>query len=269
MSHIGVACLVALAGVLMGGCSTIAELSSSWNNNEIVIDGLATEWKSHFFYLKDSQIFLGIQNDSDFLYVCLMSSEGQFRRQMVGLGLTVWLEPEDGKKLGIHYPIGLPGHGTPASFNREDTRSPEESEAVVEQSLETLELLGPGKEDHQLFSALEVPGISVRVGSSKGSGVYELKIPLRASSEHPYTVGVGAGSTVKLGIEIGKFEPKSRQGERRGGGMRGGGWGKRGGGSPGGGVREGGGSGRARARGDRPEPLSFWAKVQLSVLPTQ
>lgn len=197
-----------------------------------------------------------------------MSSEGQFRRQMVGPGLTVWLEPEDGKKLGIHYPSGLPGHGTPASFNRENTRSPEESEAVVEQSLETLELLGPGKEDRRLFSALEVPGISVRVGSSKGSWVYELKIPLMASSEHPYAVGAGAGSTVKLGIETGKSEPKSRQGERRGGGRRGGGWGKHGGGSPGGGTREGGGFGGARAR-DRQEPLIFWAKVQLSAPPTQ
>ena len=253
----------------MGGCSTTAELSSSWNNNEIVIDGLATEWRSHFFYLKDSQLSLGIRNDSDFLYVCLMAPEGQFRRQMVGLGLTVWLEPKGGKKLGIHYPIGLPGQGTPAPFDRKDTRSPEESEEVVEQSLEKLEILGPGKEDHQVFSVLEVPGIIVRVGSSQGSGVYELKVPLRASSEHPYAVKAGTGSTVTLGIETGKLEPKIRQGEGRGGGMRGGGRGRRSGGSPGGGPGEGGRSGSARARGDRPEPLSFWAKVQLSATPTQ
>ncbi|MDE2321169.1 MAG: hypothetical protein KGL31_04535, partial [candidate division NC10 bacterium] len=125
MSHIGVACLVALVGVLMGGCSTTAELSSVWNNSEIVIDGIAAEWTSHFFYLKDAQVFLGIQNDSDFLYVCLMSSEGQFRRQMMERGLTVWLEPDDGKKLGIHYPVGLPGHGTPVAFDRENSRSSE------------------------------------------------------------------------------------------------------------------------------------------------
>lgn len=253
----------------MGGCSTTAELSSSWNNNEIVIDGLPTEWRSYFFYLKDSQISLGIRNDSDFLYVCLMAPEEQFRRRMVGPGLTVWLESEDGKKLGIHYPIGLPGQETSAPFNRTDARSSEESEEVVEQSLEKLELLGPGKEDHQLFLAFEVPGISVRVGNSQGSGVYELKVPLRASSDRPYAVGAVAGSTLKLGIEAGKFEPKIRQGGRRGSGRRGGGWGKRGGGLPGGDPGERAGSGTARTHGDRPEPLSFWAKVQLSAAPAQ
>ena len=78
------------------------------------------------------------------------------------------------------------------------------------------------------------------------------------------TVGAGAGSTMTLGIETGKTEPKIRQGEVRGGGR-----GRRGGGSPGGGPGEGGRSGSARARGDRPEPLSFWAKIQLSVAPAQ
>lgn len=253
----------------MGGCNRTAELSSTWNDHEIVIDGLATEWGSRFFYLEDAHVSLGIRNDQDFLYVCLVSSERQFRRQMMDLGLTVWFEPEDGKKLGIHYPIGFRGHGTSAPFNREHPRSPEDTEQGVEESLENLELLGPGKEDRQLFPALEVPGIRVSVGGSQGSSVYELRVPLRRSSDHPYAVGAGAGSTVTLGIETGKSEPKIRQGGMNGGETGRRGRGHRGGGPPGGEGREEGRSGRGTARGDRPKPLDFWAKVQLSGAPTK
>jgi hypothetical protein len=268
MPQVGVACLVLVAGALMQGCSTIAILVSSWNNHEVVIDGLATEWRAHLFYLEDSQISLGLRNDADFLYICLMAPEEQFQRQMVGLGLMVRLESEDGKKLGIHYPIGLRSYGRRTPVDRGETGDPDASATAVEQALETLEILGPDKEDHQVFSVLETPGISVRVGRSGGSGIYELKVPLRASREYPYAVGTGAGSTVTLGIETGKVEGEMKQGERHGGGRRSGGWGRRGSGSPGGGGREAGESDSARGRRDRPKPVSFWTKVQRSAPPT-
>lgn len=268
MSHVGVACLIVLAGALMEGCSATAKLASSWNNNEVVIDGLATEWRSHFFYLEDFQISLGLRNDADFLYLCLMAPEGQFQRQMVGLGLMVWLESEDGKKLGIHYPIGLRSYGRRTPVDRGETGDPDASATAVEQALETLELFGPDKEGRQVFAVLEAPGISVRVGRSGGSGIYELKVPLRVSREYPYAAGAGAGSMVTLGIETGKVEGEMRQGERHGGGRRGGGWGRRGGGSPGGGGRKAGEPDTARGRRDQPKPVSFWTRVQLSAPPT-
>jgi hypothetical protein len=264
-------CIVVLISTVVGGCSSTAELSSLWNNNKIVVDGNADDWGGHFFYLKDSHVSLGLRNDQDFLYVCLMSSEGQFRRQMVGLGLTVWLEPEGGKKWGIHYPIGFMGQGGRPSFNREETEGEGDTAQVFGQSLQNLEILGPGDEDRQQFSALETPGISVKVGNSQGSAVYELKVPLRASSDHPYAVGAAEGSTVKLSLETGKFESGDRragmgEGGREGGGEgggRGGGW--RGGGGRGrGGGGRGGESGRRVPSGERPEPLDFSAIVHLA-----
>jgi len=269
--------VVILLAIVSGGCSSTAELSSSWNNNEIVVDGLASDWGGHFFYLKDSHVSLGLRNDRDYLYVCLMSSEGQFRRQMMGLGLTVWLEPEDGKKWGIHYPVGFLSQGERPSFDREESGGPSDSGQVFQQSLQNLEILGPGKDEHTQFSTVQVPGISVKVGNSQGSVVYELKVPLRESSDHPYAIGTGTGSTVKLAFETGKFEAQGRQGGAGegspggGGGGRGGGGGGRGGfggrgrggGGAGGGGRGGGGS-RGTASGDRPEPLDFSAEVHLA-----
>jgi hypothetical protein len=257
MSSLVMGSLIVLLAIFSGGCSSTAELSSSWNANQIVVDGHADDWGGHFFYLKDSHVSLGLRNDQDFLYVCLMSSEGQFRRQMMGLGLTVWLEPEHDKKWGIHYPIGFMGRGERPSFNREETGGERDTAQIFGQLLQNLEILGPGEDEHQQFSAIEVPGIGVRVGSSQGSAVYELKVPLKESSDHPYALGAGPESTIKLALETGKFEGRSREGGMGEGG-RSGGRGGFGGRGPGGGGRGG------RMPGDeRPEPLDFSAVVHL------
>jgi hypothetical protein len=272
ISSLAAICILILVSTIMDGCSSTAELSSSWNNNKIVVDGNADDWGGHFFYLKDSHVSLGLRNDQDFLYVCLMSSEGQFRRQMTGLGLTVWLEPEGGKKWGIHYPIGFVSKGLRPSFNREGTEGETDTAQVFGQSLQNLEILGPGDKDRQQFSALETPGVSVKVGNSQGSVAYELRVPLRTSSDHPYAVGAPVGSNIKLALETGKLESENRgggmsEGGREGGGEgggRGGGW-RGGGGERGrGGGWRGGEGGRGTPSGERPEPLDFSAVVHLA-----
>ena len=80
--------------------------------------------------------------------------------------MTVWFEPEDGKKVGVLYPMGTGIHD--------------------------MEILGADKNDRTLFSPLEVPGVSVRLGSSEGSSMYELKIPLLLSKDHPYAAGAAS-----------------------------------------------------------------------------
>jgi hypothetical protein len=254
--------------IFVGGCSSTAELSSSWNNSQIVVDGHADDWEGHFYYLKDSHVSLGIRNDQDYLYVCLMSSERQFRRQMIGLGLTVWLEPEDGKKWGIHYPIGFMSQGGRPSFDPEETGGERDTEEISEPLPQTVEIIGPGKDERTQFSVVRIPGISMRVESSQGSIVYELKVPLEKSSDHPYAINAGAGSTLKLGLETGKFEGRSREGGMRQGGR---GDGERGGfgGRGRGGRPYGGEAGRGMASGERPEPLEFSAVVHLANVPSK
>jgi hypothetical protein len=258
ISSLAATCIVVLISIVMAGCSSTAELSSSWNNNKIVVDGNADDWGGHFFYLKDSHVSLGIRNDQDFLYLCLMSSEGQFRRQIIGLGLTVWLEPQGGKRWGIHYPVVFVSQRRWSPSNGEEMEGETDTALVFGQSLQNLEILGPGDEDRQQFSALETPGISVKVGNSQGSAVYELRVPLRTSSEHPYAVGAAVGSDVKLALETGKFQAENRRG-----GMTEGGRGAGGGRGRGGGWR-GGGGGRRTPNGERPEPLDFSAVVHLA-----
>jgi len=255
------------------GCGTTADVTSGWNNGQVVIDGSAKEWNTGLTELKDSHIFIGTRNDQDYFYLCLMTPEDQFRRQMMIPGLTIWFEPENGKKLGILYPMGIQSPESPAPLRSEGSRDPEDRSRMEQFALQDLEILGPEKEDRNLLSTLQLPGISVKIGSSQGETVYELKIPLHRTTEHPYALE-GAGNAVKLAIETGKFEPRMRQGngEREGGGGTGGGFpggGRMGRGRFGGGRMGGGRPGGENGGTSRPEPLDLTVEVHLAAQSSQ
>jgi len=261
MSHLIPLFLTLFASSFLAGCGSTADMSSTWNNNPVTIDGDANEWGSGLTNVKDTKLFVGIQNDQDFMYLCLTSPDRQFRRQLVGMGLTVWFESEGGHRVGVLYPIGMLGQGRQPLTSPDESPGGDERERIVEQTLSDLEILGSGKDDKNLFSIVQSPGISVKVGGSQGSSVYELKVPLRKSNEHPYAIEASEASTVKISIETGKFELGSRLGGMGEGMREGSGEGRpRGGGMPGGGGRRSGGT----PQGARPEPLDVSVAVQLA-----
>ena len=171
--------LALIAGIMLSGCGSTAQMPSAWRAPGVTVDSAARQWKSAFTPIKDTHLFVGMQNDSAYFYLRILAPEEEFRRRISGPGLTVWFEPEDGKKVGVLYPMGTGIHD--------------------------MEILGADKNDRTLFSPLEVPGVSVRLGSSEGSSMYELKIPLLLSKDHPYAAGAAPGSArahLNLGIAL-------------------------------------------------------------------
>jgi hypothetical protein len=241
--------LALITGLLLSGCGSTAQLPSAWRAPGVTIDSTARQWKSAFTPIKDTHLFIGMQNDSAYFYLRILAPEEEFRRRISGPGLTVWFAPEDGKKVGVLYPMGTGIHD--------------------------MEILGAEKNDRTLFSPLEVPGVSVRLGSSDGSSMYELKIPLVSSKDRPYAVGAAPGTTVRIEIQTEKEVAAERDGggmgegrypgggEGGGGGGGGFGGGRRGGGGRGG--RSGGGGGGGG--GTRYDPVDFKADIHLSAPP--
>ena len=260
-----------IAGVFMffgccvvWGCSSSAQLTSAWPENKIQIDGQPSDWGSHITPIKDSPIALGTLNDQDFLYLCIVSSDLQFRREMMGLGLIVWFEPDGGDRIGIHYPTGF------RQMGRMPTRDPGGSgdrEGGIANSLafSDLEILGPEKDDKTVYSPLEIPGVRVKIGQWRGSVVYEIRMPLKKSKSNPIAINAADGSDVDIEIQSGSLDASMRRfpGEGEPGGVEGRGEGMRegrGGGMRGGGRR--GGSGQ-RVQ-NRPKPVDFEAVIHLA-----
>jgi hypothetical protein len=116
----------------------------------------------------------------------------------MGSGLTIWFDGECGNDhiLGIRYPLG-----------RQDTHSEFHSDAdeaqinsILDQSLIELEIIGPKKEDVRRYSALDVPGIKVRLTHLRGALVYELRVPLKKSTDSPFAIE--AVSTNRIGVRL-------------------------------------------------------------------
>src|SRR3972149_1973245 len=72
---IAVALLLAMS---LMGCSATKEISSLWNDNKIIVDGSQSDWGSETVYLEDEGLTLGVKNDQEFLYVCIVSQERRF-----------------------------------------------------------------------------------------------------------------------------------------------------------------------------------------------
>lgn len=262
---LGASHLLSLAVLVIVGCGSTQQLPSSWDNNSISIDGVASEWGSGLANLKDTKVFLGVRNDDDYVYLCLKSQDPQFRRQIMGLGLTVWFEGQGGNRLGVLYPIGMLKQEGRAAFEPGDSQDEGDREHIIQRALQDFEILGPGKGDRNLFSVVQSPGVKLKVGGERGPTVYELKVPLKKSTEHPYAIGADAGSVIRIEIATGKFESGGRSfGMSEG--MRGGGRRPRGGeGMPGEGMPDGEVRGEGRpSRGNRPEPLDVTVDVHLA-----
>ena len=239
------------------GCSSTLELTSRWTNHDLRIDGSGAEWKDATALIPGPQVQVGIKNDKDNLYVCLITANRMTQAQMIALGTTVWfdVEGQKNKTFGIQFPVSglLQGRRFPAQQNPEDLKR------LIEVAQRQYEVVGPGQGERHRMADKQDRGIDVHLGFSDGTLTYELKIPLQKSPDHPYAVGADLHKPMMIGLETGEYSDAMRAqlsgSSRPAGGSGGGGRGGRGGG---------GGQGASGLGGDAPEPLKHWIVVHLT-----
>jgi hypothetical protein len=247
---------------LMVGCSTL-QVESDWRDREITINGKSDDWLGALYFFEKENISAGFLNDKNYIYICLVAENPLIRNQLMWQGFTLWFDPDGGKDktLGIKFPIGRQ-ESRPLMRGREGGREGlpdvERFQEALEKSLAELEILEPGKDEHRKMPVEEAEGIDIKLEVSSGLLVYELKVPLLADEQHPYAVGVEAGSSIGIGLEVPKIDlgaMRERVGGRQPGGM----------GMPGGGIGRGGGVGMPGGRRPQmPRGLKVWLAVQLA-----
>jgi hypothetical protein len=252
--------IVLLLTFMLNGCSNgKLELNSDWRDREITVDGNNADWLGAMIFFEEDNISVGLLNDENFFYICMIAEDQFIRAQVMMQGLALWFDPDGGKKktFGIKYPVGMQASDLLRDM-RGDEQNLERAREVRRRPMNELEILGLGKDEVKKMPIEEARGIEIDIEFSSGMLVYELKVPLIQSELQPYAIGAKAGSSVGLGLETAKME---RPDMRRG--MSGG----RVGGGPTGGIRGGaGGRGMPGVRRPRmPQPLKIWAVVQLAL----
>lgn len=268
-----VAIASALTVPLISARAERPQLPSLWRTAEIVIDGASNDWPSMTTLSEDPPLQAGFANDGVYLYVAVRTADPAARMQIVRQGLIVWFDPAGGekKRFGVHYPdTAVPpaprgGRGGPRG-SWPPPGDMTESGSQEDGRWRRLEILGPGKDDVRSLMLDKVPAIEVSLDNGEGELCYELKVPLRVTSETPYAIGTVPGREIGVGLETTKIEmPGGR------GGVRLPGMGGRGGGM--------GGSGGAPGRGQWPpdedqrpkkiEPIKLWVRVAVANPPAR
>ena len=255
--------------LLLNGCSSGLKLASDWQQGEMNIDGSDSEWQRGLYYDKESDMVYGVRNDDKYVYIFLKTQNRSTQMQIMRQGLTIWFDREDGKNqtFGVKYPMSR--QETNAGFSL-DTNE-EKLHTFLDQEFPEMEIIGPKKENIQRFSALEAPGIRVKIGRINGTLVYELCVPLNRTSEHPFAIEPISAHRIGIEFETGEFKPEQSKG-----GMRAGGGHSRGEGMDEGNPVEGGGTGggrRSHGSGnqgghsgnlEKTKQMELWLSVQLT-----
>ena len=262
--------LILFALLNIYGCSSVPEVTSSRNNNTIVVDGKQEDWGNTFTSIKDESVAVSFKNDDENLYICLITSDNRKIIKILSSGLTVWLYPADSKDvIGIQYPV---------------RKSPEDFRSVVNDKGESMEqsdingriqkllkiqneLIIVDENNIGVFSSSPdvEKGFRAKIGYEMNQLVYELKIPLTRNKEFTqFVFKANPQDNIRVKFESDKVQNKSIDNDREGNpqGNGGGGMGGhrgRGGNYGGMGNRKGGDSGNNK-------PIDYEFKVKLSSL---
>jgi len=284
--------LIAFGLIFLSTACGEVEVDSFWRDRTIIVDGKTDDWLDALYFFEEDNVSAGFFNDSDNLYICFLVEDYSLQNQLIMQGFTLWLDPTGGKEktFGIKFPLGmmaLRGDKLPGTMDREKSDrermedmqnarpDPKRIREAFDQTLDELEILGPGDNDRQRLSVEDTEGLKAQVRNKTGLLIYELQIPLQSTGGNSYAVGTTAGALIGVGLEIPKPDRDKMQDMRkagRDGGMPPGG-GQSGGRPPGGG-RPGGMGGRRGGMGmpggrqfRMPDGLKIWARLQLAAGP--
>lgn len=252
------------------GCSSVPEVVSSRNNNEIVVDGNQQDWGNKFTSVKDENVAVAFKNDDENLYICFITSDNRKIVRILSSGLTVWLYPSDSKDvIGIEYPVRKSSEDfRSVVIDKGDNMDAADINGRIQKLLKVQnELIIVDENNIGVFSSSPdvEKGFKAKIGYTMNQLVYELKIPLTNNKKFTqFVFKAKPQDNIRVKFDSGKGQNKVSDndqessprgsGEGMGGGRRG-----RGGSGGGMGNRKGGTSGNNN-------PIDYEFKVKLSAI---
>jgi hypothetical protein len=245
------------------GCSSVPEVISLRNNNEIVVDGNQQDWGNKFTSVKDENVAVSFKNDDENLYVCFITSDNRKIVKILSSGMTVWLYPSDSKDvIGIQYPVRKsPEDYRPVVSDKEDNM---DINGRIQKLLKVQnELIIVDDNNIGVFSSSPdvEKGFRAKIGYTMNQLVYELKIPLTNNKEFTqFVFKAKPQDNIRVKFESGKAQGKVSDNDQEEG-SRGTGEGMGGRRSRGGNF---GSSGNRRGTSGNNNPIDYEFKVKLS-----
>lgn len=214
--------IYSIAFITLLNCSGSKEIQSVQNKEEIKIDGLQNEWEGKLNFDSKAKIAVGFQNDKENIYLCITTNDRSNIMKIIRLGLTIWFEPQNGKRIGIKYPIidmermrDVPFRSGEPDNEREN---PDERFSKLISTQKELSIVNEDNYPLYLLDNNDPNNIQARIEIKKGSFVYELKVPLTTNKRAKYFIESAPSENIKVEIVTNEFKMDSQMG-RPGSGM--------------------------------------------------
>jgi hypothetical protein len=193
---------------------------STWAPVPAKVDGTADTWSALLRPLSDLPMVIAVQNDADYLYLCLKTSNPKLKKQIILTGLTFWAngtgKASTSKGLGVRYPLSEQREGAkPTPTPTEETSTP----IVFEPPPPEFELIAPGREDRRRVELADDEPVAAALGDDSGVMVLQMRLPLKSSAVHPLAVEAVPGTAIALQVvtEAPKVSETKRWRDRHGG----------------------------------------------------
>lgn len=202
--------------LIFTNCSSTKTFVSSANNNEVVIDGLRNEWEGKLNIFGEQKVGVGVRNDDQNLYICVVVADQFTISRIMRAGLVVWLTPnDDSKEIGIKFPIpSLENFGEiPERINPTNNEQPNLRKRFEQFLLQQDKIKIVNKDDFPLYAldANDNNSFQAKIKMQDAELVYELKIPLSKNKLSKYIFNAGSKDEVLCKIETGKIEREMLQ----------------------------------------------------------
>ncbi len=237
--------------ILAQGCGSAVQVTSIAPSAPIVIDGKSDDWAGHLLYYRNDKLTLGVSNDKEFLYLCVMSSDQTVYRSILMRGLTVWFDTTGGK--GKYFGMRYPLDAAPSDMGKDREEPPGSMDDMMKRRADEatkLAVVGAKKDARTEILLPGKFGLDARIGYKPGVFIYEMKVPLGIDLADGMKLAFSGDGRLSIRLETPEFEKgmapmrdKSQSGMSEGG-MNDGGMGEggmQGEGSGGRGGRRGGG----------------------------
>ncbi|MBK7980505.1 MAG: hypothetical protein IPK06_11045 [Ignavibacteriae bacterium] len=228
--------ILALIIISVISCSEL-ELKSKWNEKEISIDGKKQDWEGNLNYFDDEKVALGITNDEENIYICLLTSDRSKVMKILNNGFTIWFESPNNDKnnFGVQYPIRKEFSGkmeiVPEMKDRNEfgqkNNSPSnegkfENKLIEKFKAEQDEILIVDDENFPLnvYKLKNDSGLEVFVNIEQNQLVYELRIPYAQNIKNKIYYDAEPNDEINLRFASGEIEKHDfidREGGKRGG----------------------------------------------------
>jgi hypothetical protein len=202
----------AVMAMLFVQCSETS-VNSVWNENQIQVDGVFSDWQSRLVRDEKSNVIIGVANDSENVYLCLTTSDQSLVRQVMrgGMIINLNLKAAKGRQFGIKFPMEMEmmpfRDGRERGSGRMDRSADEQNRFQTFRDTQTeLILLGPGKGEMQIVPLMNSYNLKAALGQSQRQFVYELQIPFKLIGSQLGVKPPQPGLALEVTFETGKVE---------------------------------------------------------------